>query len=344
MSPTTPSGERLDPDTPATVRLSVTEATTLGSRALHRLGFADDEVRIIVDQLVDNALCGYPFASLPRILAIARDAKSTQPRQPVQVVHDTPVSALLDGGNHVGYVAVYRAAQLAIDKALARQFAVVGVYNSYYSGRNAYYMEMIVKAGLVGIHLASGQPRVVPSGGTRPALGTNPLCCGFPSAQGPVIFDMGTAALQWGEVLLHAELGTPLPTGVGLDREGHPTRDARKTLLGGVLPFGGHKGYGLSFVVQALGLLAGAALARGQVQDYGFLFIAFDPGLLIPVDEFKRQVSELIDRLKATPRQPDVAEIRIPSERAFRERERRRIEGLVFDRAVVEALRALATP
>jgi LDH2 family malate/lactate/ureidoglycolate dehydrogenase len=215
------------------------------------------------------------------------------------------------------------------------------VYNSYYSGRNAYYMEMVVNAGLVGIHLASGQPHVVPHGGMRPALGTNPLCVGFPSADGPVIFDMGTAALQWGEVLLHAEIGEPLPVGVGLDRDGQPTRDAQAALLGGVLPFGGHKGYGLSFVVQALGLLAGAALARGQVQDYGFLFLVFDPSLLIPADQFTRQVSELIARLKATPRQPGVEDIRIPSERAFRERERRRVEGLVFDHAVINALQAL---
>jgi LDH2 family malate/lactate/ureidoglycolate dehydrogenase len=210
----------------------------------------------------------------------------------------------------------------------------VGVYNSYYSGRNAYYMEMLANAGLVGIHLASAQPRVVPPGGTRPALGTNPLCVGFPSAHGPVIFDMGTASLQWGEVLLYAQLGMPLPEGVGLDKDGKPTRNARETVRGGVLPFGGHKGYGLSFAVQAMGLLAGAALARGEVQDYGFLFIAFDPGLLIPADQFTRQVSELIDRLKATPRQPGVEEIRIPSERAFRERERRRVEGIVSARKV----------
>jgi LDH2 family malate/lactate/ureidoglycolate dehydrogenase len=343
MATITPSGELLDEDTPHTIRLNVAEATELGARALHHLGFPDDEVRIIVDHLIDNALCGYPFASLPRILAIAQDAKAKQPRQPVRVVHDTPMSTLLDGGNNVGYIAVYRAVQIALAKALAHQFAVVGVYNSYYSGHNAYYMEMIAKAGLIGIHLASGQPRVVPLGGMRPALGTNPLCFGFPSARGPMIFDMGTASLQWGEVLLHAHLGIPLPVDVGLDKDGRPTRDARETVLGGVLPFGGHKGYGLSFVLQALGLLAGAALAKGQVQDYGFLFIAFDPGLLIPVDQFKRQVSELVDRLKATPRQPGVEEIRIPSERAFRERERRRVEGIVFERAVVEALNALTS-
>ena len=342
MSTIPPANTLLDRDTPDTVRLSVVEATALGTRALRCLGFADDDGRIIVEQLIDNALCGYPFASLPRILAIAQDAKTRQPRQPVRVVHDTPVSALLDGGNNVGYVAVHRAVQLALDKAHAQQFAVVGVYNSYYSGRNAYYMEIIANAGLVGMHLASAQPHVIPPGGTRPALGTNPICFGFPSAHGPVIFDMGTAALQWGEVLLHAQLGLPLPDGVGLDQDGQPTRDAQAAVRGGVLPFGGHKGYGLSFAVQAMGLLAGAALARGQVQDYGFLFVVFDPGLLVPADQFKRQMSELIDRLKATPRQPGVAEIRIPSERAFRERERRRVEGIVMERKVVQALQALA--
>jgi LDH2 family malate/lactate/ureidoglycolate dehydrogenase len=339
--PTPPADGRLDQDRPDTIRLSVAEATALGSRALRSLGFADDDTRIIVDQLIDNALCGYPFASLPRILAIAQDAKTRRPRQPVQVVHDTPVSALLDGGNNVGYVAVYRAAQIAIEKARDRQFAVVGVYNSYYSGRNAYYMELIARAGLVGIHLASAQPHVVPPGGTRPALGTNPLCFGFPASHGPVIVDLGTAAIQWGEVLLHAQLGVPLPEGVGLDQEGRPTRDAGEALLGGVLPFGGHKGYALSFAVQTMGLLAGAALARGQVQDYGFLFIAFDPGLLVPAEQFSRQVSELVECLKATPRQPDVEETRIPSERAFRERERRRVEGIVVERKVVEALNGL---
>jgi LDH2 family malate/lactate/ureidoglycolate dehydrogenase len=339
----TPSADRLDRDTPDTIRLSVAEATVLGERALRSLEFPEDDVRIIVDQLIDNALCGYPFASLPRILAIARDAKTKRPRKPVRTIHETPASALLDGGNNVGYVSVYRATQIAIDKACANQFAVVGVYNSYYSGRNAYYMEMIAKAGLVGIHLASAQPRVVPPGGARPALGTNPLCIGVPSSRGPVIFDMGTASLQWGEVLLHAHLGMPLPEGIGIDKDGKPTRDAQEALLGGVLPFGGHKGYGLSFAIQAMGLLAGATLARGLVQDYGFLFIVFDPGLLIPAEQFQRQVSELIDRIKATPRQPGVDEIRTPSERAFRERERRRVEGIVLERKVVEALEALAT-
>jgi LDH2 family malate/lactate/ureidoglycolate dehydrogenase len=136
-------------------------------------------------------------------------------------------SALVDGGNNVGYVAVYRGAEIAVAKAKQTGIAAIGVYNSYFSGRNAYYLERIVNAGLVGLHTASGAPHIVPPGATRPALGINPIAFGFPSADGPVIFDIGTASLMWGEVLLAAETGEGLPPGVAFDADGNPTVDGR---------------------------------------------------------------------------------------------------------------------
>lgn len=331
----------LDPDPPGTVRLSEAQARALGEAALRGIGYPEDEARIIVDQLVDNALSGYKFAGLPRILAIAGDEKTQKPRTPVRIVHETPVSALLDGGNNVAYITAYRCAEVAIRKARESGIASVGAYNSYYSGRNAYFVEQIVREGFVAMHSASAQPHVIPPGGTKPAMGTNPLCFGFPSEEGPVVFDMGTASLMWGDVMLHAHIGEPLPEGVGFDGQGRPTTDARAVLEGGVAPFGGHKGYGLSFAVQALGLLAGAPLGRGRVQDYGFLFWVVDPKIMLPDGGFAAQMSELVRSIKATPRQPGVEEIRIPSERARRERERRRVEGIVLERKVVDSLEAL---
>src|SRR5262249_7698568 len=108
---------------------------------------------------------------------------------------------------------------------------------------------------------------------------------------------------------------------------------------GALLPFGGYKGYGLALMVQALGLLAG--LGPNGESDYGYLFIAFKPELLGPADAFEREVTQLIDRIKATPRQLGIQEIRIPSERAFRSRERARNEGLEIDGLVHEELTAL---
>lgn len=338
----TKNSQLLDADTTDTVRMSATDATQLGERALKAVGYSGEDAHIIVDQLVDNSLCGYRFAGLPRILAIAGDERTRGPRLPVRVVNETPVSALLDGGNNVGYIAAYRAAELAIAKAKTSGMASVGAYNSYYSGRNAYFVEKVVREGLVAIHTSSAHPRVLPPGAARPMLGTNPICFGFPSNDGPVIFDMGTASFMWGEVMLHAHLQEPLPAGVGFDEHGQPSTDASAVLKGGVAPFGGHKGYGLSFAIQALGLLAGAALTKGEVRDYGFLFWVVDPNVMLPGGEFKEQMSEYVRQIKATPRQPGVDEIRVPSERAMREREQRRVEGILVERKVVESLEALS--
>ena len=124
----------LDPDRPGAVRLSVGDARALGEAALARIGYGADDACVITDQLVDNALCGYRFAGLPRILAIAREKKTRDIRAPVAVVHETPVSALVDGGNNVGYVAVYRGAEIAIAKAKHTGLVAVGVYNSFSAG------------------------------------------------------------------------------------------------------------------------------------------------------------------------------------------------------------------
>ena len=346
MNPAVPtSNGMLDQDEPDTVRLKVDEARAIGETAVQRIGYTAEDARIVVDQLIDNMLCGYKFAGLPRILAMAGDEKVKQARQPITVVKETPVSALMDGGNNIGYVTCYHAAQKAIEKAKNHGICCVGVYNTYYSGRNAYFVEHIVKAGYVAMHTASNKPRVVPPGATRPALGTNPICYGFPSEEGPVTVDMGTASLMWGDVLLHAHIGEPLPEGVGFDENGVPTRDAAATARGGVAPFGGkdyvYKGYGLSFAMQALGLLAGSAMARDEVLDYGFLFWAVNPEIMLPGNDFKKRMSQFVREMKALPKQPGVSEIRIPSERASKERVRRLKEGIVVKRKVIESLKAL---
>jgi LDH2 family malate/lactate/ureidoglycolate dehydrogenase len=331
----------LDEDGPDMVRLSEAQASALAIKALGRIGFTEQEAAIIADQLVNNALGGYRFAGLPRILAIAGDEKSRKDRYPIKVITETPVSAMIDGGNNVGYLTVSFATDLAIAKAKQIGIAIVGVYNTYFSGRNAYFVERMARAGLVGIHTGGTHPRVFPPGAAKPALGTNPLCIGFPTTADPVIYDIGTAAIQGGELELAAHIGALLPEGVGFDSEGHPTRDAREVRHGGIAPFGGHKGYGLSLAIQALGVLAGCKLARGNVIDYGFLLIAIDPAVLLPGGDFSEQMTEFVATIKATPRQPGVKEIRIPGERAVRERARRRTEGIVIEKKIIDSLNAL---
>lgn len=324
------------------IHLSVTDATGLGERALQAIGFDAGQARIITAHLVDAALCGHRFAGLPRILTINEDPRTREPRSPIKVVHETEVSALMDGGNHVGYYAVHQAAKLAIEKARKNRIAVVGMYRSHLSGRNAYYLEMIARADLVGIHLASAAPVVLPHGGAKAAFGTNPIGFGFPTDGDPFIVDLGTAAMMRGEVILRSRLGLPLPDGTAIDAQGRPTTDAAEALKGGIFTFGDHRGSALAFGIQAMCLLAGAARARGKPQDFAFFFVVFDPAILLPPEEFKAQLRELIEAVRAVPPLDADEPVRIPSERAFRERERLRKEGIPVDRAIYDQLRALA--
>jgi len=321
------------------IHLSIAEAREHAERAMRGIGYDAEEARIVADHAIDAALCGYEYSGLAKLLNIPEHRRFKKPRQAIRVLRETDVSTLYDGGNNVGMLAMYHAARAAIEKASTRGFAIVGVTNSWMSGRSAYYVEMIANANLVGIHTASSTRSVAPPGGTRPALGTNPIAFGMPSSCGPVVFDMGTSAFMGTELAYRERLGQLLPEGVAIDAEGQPTRDPALARLGALLPFGGYKGFGLALVVHAFGLLGGSAL--DPEKDDGYLFIAFKPDLLIDLDDFKQQVGGLIERIKATPRQPEVSEIRIPGERAFRSRERAWRDGIEVDRLVYEALAAL---
>ena len=141
----------LDEDRPGTVRLSEAQARALSMVSLSKCGYNETDATIVTDQLVDNALCGYPFASLPRILTIAEEARNRQTRREPSIVRETASSALVDGGNTIGYIAAFRGAEIAARKARETGLSIVGVYNSFYSGRNAWYVETIVKKNLVCI-------------------------------------------------------------------------------------------------------------------------------------------------------------------------------------------------
>ena len=334
--------ELLDKDSDETVRLSGAEAQALGEKALRSIGYSAEEAIIIATHLVDAAMWGYEFAGLPRILVIAERPEIKKPRTPVTIIRETPASAYLDGGNHVGYIAILRAAEIAIEKARQSGVAVIGMRNSWFGGRSAYYMEKIARAGFAAIYCCSSTPTVVPPGAIRKVLGTNPMAIGMPGKVNPFIFDMGTAAVMSGEVLMKAFLGEEFPEVVGIDKQGRPTRAARDMVEGGVFPFGGHKGYGLSIAIQALGLMAGARMRNGDVSDFGYLLIVFDPEIFMPAEQFTTELEELLTKIKGLPRQPGVPEIRIPSERGFRERDIRREQGILISRQIHDRLKEMA--
>jgi LDH2 family malate/lactate/ureidoglycolate dehydrogenase len=326
------------------IRMTVAEARALGEAAMRGAGYGDDEARILTDHVLDAALCGYEYSGLPKLLNVVDAVEFRLPRRPVSVLRQTGATALLDGGNNSGMVAAYRAAEATIERAEANGLAIVCLANTWMTGRSTYYCEMIARAGLVVIHTVASPSSVAPFGGTRPALGTNPIAFGFPTETDPLVIDMGTSAFMGTDLQFRTRLGAPIPEGVALGPDGRPTTDASAARLGALLPFGGseggYKGFGLALAMDAFGALTAGTRPADAVS--GYLFIAFKPDLFVAPDDYRREVSRRIAAIKATPRQTGVEEIRIPGERGYRTRARLTREGIEIDGKIHRALGRLS--
>ena len=326
------------------MKLKIQDARTLAIGALKGLKFDQAAAETTADHLIDAALRGYTFGSLPRILAIAEKLDESDQRKPIRIVRDTPVSALIDGGDQVGYVVARRATSMAIEKAKKTGIAIVGANNTWYTGLFTYYMEMAARQELVAIAAGNGPAVVAPEGAIDARLGTNPISFGFPSQGDPVIWDIGTCAIMHGELLLHRRLGDELPAGVAQDKDGRPTRDPSAALAGAIKAWGGHKGSGLSIVVQTLGALCDCPVISPGMREMSYLVIVFDPKLLMPEGEYPARVAELSDKIRsARPIDPDKP-MRMPFERSAKERRLRKVEDRIeVPDVVVDGLRKLST-
>jgi LDH2 family malate/lactate/ureidoglycolate dehydrogenase len=326
------------------IRMTVADARALGEAAMRGAGYDQDDARILTDHVLDAALCGYEYSGLPKLLNVVDYPEFRQPRHPVRVVRETGATAMLDGGNTTGMVAAYRASEATIHRAQAHGLAVVCLGNTWMTGRSAYYCEMIARAGLVVIHTVASPPAVAPFGGTRPALGTNPIAFGFPTDDDPLVIDMGTSAFMGTDLQFRARLGKPIPAGVALGPDGLPTTDAVTAHQGALLPFGGpeggYKGFGLALAMDALGALTAGIRPADAVS--GYMFLAFKPDLFLSLDAYRHEVSRRIAAIKGTPRQTGTTEIRIPGERSYATRVRLEREGIEIDRKIHDALGRLA--
>ena len=310
-------------------RLTIAEARSLAERTMQAIGHTPAEARLIADHLIDCELRGLSYGGLPRALSIAeRIRAAAKPREPIRVEERTSVSALVHGGDNVGYLVAWKAMELAIAKAKQHGVAVVGGNSTWYTGMLSYYAERIAAADLVCMIASNATPWVAPHGGTEGRFGTNPICFGFPAAKGdPIIWDIGTSTIMHAEIVVARRLGRELPEGVAFGPDGKPTRDPAATLDGGAIrAWGGAKGSGLAIAVQLLGAMAASPVLPQGFHDYGCVFVVMSPGLLMPVEDYKAAVTEYAEAVRATRPVAGGPPVRMPFDRSAADR-RRRIEA-----------------
>src|SRR5581483_9686192 len=102
------------------MQLTVKDAHDLAVRIMSALGHDATDATLIADHLIDCELRGLHYGGLARAISIAeRIGRTGDRRRPIGISHETPVSARIDGGDHLGYIVAHRATAIAVEKASA---------------------------------------------------------------------------------------------------------------------------------------------------------------------------------------------------------------------------------
>lgn len=320
-----------------------------------RAGSPPLEAGQIAEHLVDANLAGHDSHGVIRIPLYIDWLRGGQVRagQNVEVLVDSLGLVVLDGCYGFGQSIGHQAIEIAIAKAQQQPVVVLALRNTGHLGRIGAWAEVLARAGLVSLHFVNSSGRgilVAPYGGLDRRLSANPLAVGVPvEGADPIILDISTCTIAEGKVRVALNQGVLVPEGCLLDAEGQPTRDPKVFYgdpPGAILPFGGHKGYGLSVIVEMLaGALSGSGCsdpANTERLVNGLLTIVLNPRLFPDHDRFTSEVRRFIDYLKSARVATPGGEILLPGEIEQRNRARRMREGIPIDEQTWSEIRATA--
>lgn len=353
------------------------ECVLIGSERLHAFvarillalevgpGAADTVARVLVDADL-RGIDSHGVGNLWRYVKGLREGWiNAQPNY--RLTADVPAGMSVDADRGLGHVVAVWAMERAIERAANVGVGVVAVSNSNHFGIAGYYARLALRRDMIGIALTNSQALVAPTFGREAMLGTNPIAVAAPSESGAAfVLDMATSVAAQGRVAVKGRLGEPIPNGWAVDGSGHLTVDTRQVLtdlargVGALLPLGGlgeqhggHKGYGLALAVDILsGVLAGAGYAdathlgsdeEAVRTNIGHLLVALDIGAFRPVVAFKRDMSDLLRRIRDSKRLDGRPRIFIHGEKESEEKQRRLRMGIPLHRQVVEDLEQIAS-
>lgn len=260
----------------------------------------------------------------------------------IEILRETPTTAVLDGHNGIGMVIGHKAMEIAIKKAKTFGMGMVAVRNSTHYGIAGYYATMATKENMIGITGTNARPSIAPTYGVENMMGTNPLTFGLPTDEEfPFVLDCATSITQRGKIEYFEREGKATPAGMVIARDGNAMTDSSeilKALVSGeaaLAPLGGigdelagYKGYGYATVVEILSaaLQAGSYMKalsgiaeNGEKKPYslGHFFIAIDTEAFMGAEEFKKTAGNILRELRASQKAPTESRIYTAGEKEY---------------------------
>ena len=316
---------------------------------LKAAGSGAEEARQVADNLVMANLSGHDshgVGMIPRYVESKLEG-GLQPNTSAKVTLDAGSMLALDGQHGYGQVVGVQAMELAMTRAAQTGSCIMALAHAHHLGRIGHFAEMAVARGMVAIHFVNvlSRPVVAPWGGADGRFGTNPCCIGIPlKGREPFVLDFATSRVAQGKMRVAHNEGRQVPPGYLIDEQGRPTTDPgvvvvpqSNGLLGALMPFGEHKGYGLAVACELLGgALSGGgtwhrtADGKREVLN-GMTTILIDPNRLGTADSFEQEALAFIDWLRQSPTAEGFDALRIAGEPEREARARRERDGIVID-------------
>lgn len=294
------------------------------------LGLAPDHADEFAEVILEAEIEGNVGHGLTRVAQYTSQlqAGGLNPRPQMRLEQTRPSVAILHADGAPGPVAGLYAVRALIQMAKEQGSATLAVREAGHSGVLSAYVGRLAQQDLVALAFANTPPAIAPG----PVLGTNPIALGAPAFPQPVIIDTSISVVARGKIIAASKKGDPIPVGWALDKEGHPTTDAKAALEGSLLPIGEGKGLALAVLVEVLaGALAGDVLSPDlplpwtppeQAARPGLLLVAFDPSAF--GSSYASRVAQLIHAL-------EVVGGRIPGARRTALREKALQGGVVLN-------------
>lgn len=320
-------------------------------------GVRGDEAALISACLVEANLRGtdsHGVLRLPIYIPRFRSG-AINPRPEIEVVSGRPQGALLDGDNGLGHLVGTRAMDRAISSAREHGLGLCAARNSNHFGAASYFSLRAAEAGLVGICASNTCPAMPAPGAKAAVVGNGPLAIALPAADGDhVCLDISTSAGAYGKVLIAAREGKPIPEGWAVDVDGLPTTDPRAAIESQLLlPFAGHKGFGIAFIIDALCAALGNTWSGYDVPNIyeagkenlpgrvSHVFIAISADIFGAGDAFLRKIVEMKDLVGNAPRAEGQRPL-FPGQLELETRRERLEDGIPVEPALAAELNRLA--
>jgi hydroxycarboxylate dehydrogenase B len=319
----------------------------------------------VAHHLVDAELSGHDSHGILRVARYVNSCETgvLHPGAHPVVMRERGTGALIDAQRSFGIYSTRFALDWVLDAARAHGIGAAAIRHSTHIGRLGAYTERAAAQGMIGIvtlgFAGPGLGNVVPFGGKRGFLSTNPWSIGFPSASGPpMIYDAATSAIPEGKVMAAKLKGVQLPPGTIVDRDGNPTTNPQDHYDGGsLLSLGGelfgHKGFGLGLAAAMMGGLAiiddpAPVLPVGSARTpdphglmAGVFVLALDPDLFGERDRYAQLVADNLSALRAQEPARGSARVVAPGEPEARSREARLRDGIEIPAPIWDELTAL---